>query len=166
MRFPMRTNLATRVLAVSCCVTAGLVVIQLLFPATMPESAEAGEIGASVPEIVTPPAYVPPTFDTFAEVLERPLLFAERRLPQAPVEKVEQAPREPLRLWLEGVALTSASRVALLRDQRNNALVQVAEGMMHNGWTLEKVERDKAIFVRDSERTELTLEAGTDRRRR
>jgi len=166
MRFLLRSNLTTRALAVSCTIAAGFVALPLLFPATIPDTVQASEGGSAIPEIVTPPAYVPPAFETFAEVLERPLLFADRKLPAVAVEQAVQAPREPLRLTLEGVALTSESRVALLRDQQNNVLVQVAEGMLHNGWTLESIESDKAVFTRDGETTELPLEVNVERRRR
>jgi len=63
------------------------------------------------------------------------------------------------------VALSSGSRVALLRDQSDNSLIHLAEGMTHNGWTLDRVESDKAAFSRDSEITELNLEVQTGRRR-
>jgi len=166
MRLPVTINLTTKMLAAGCALLAVLVTFQLAFPATLPEVAASDETRADIPEIVVPPAYVPPAFETFGEVLERPLLFADRRLPEIAVEQVEQAPREPLRLTLEGVALTSANRVALLRDQANNALVQVAEGMIHNGWTLERLDSDKAVFTRDGETTELPLEAKAGNRRR
>jgi hypothetical protein len=86
-------------------------------------------------------------------------LFETRQLPAPPEEAaVPEAPREPLLLVLEGVAISGDSRVALLRDPRGNNLVQVAEGAMHNGWTLESLEGGKAVFTRGDDVTELSIE--------
>jgi len=53
----------------------------------------------------------------------------------------------------------------LLRDQSSNSLIHIAEGMTHNGWTLDRIESDKAVFSRDHEVSELDLEVQTGRRR-
>jgi len=58
------------------------------------------------------------------------------------------------------------SRIALLRSQGDNVLVQMAEGMTHNGWTLESVLADRAIFKRGDDSTEIELETDTGLRRR
>lgn len=111
--------------------------------------------------------YVPQSFDAFSEILERPLFFADRQLPPEPrQELVAAAPPEPLRLKLEGIAIMDKSRIALLRSQVDNVLVQMAEGMTHNGWTLESVLSDKAIFTRGNDSTEIELETNTGLRRR
>ena len=69
---------------------------------------------------------------------------------------------EELLLVLEGVAISGDSRVALLRDPRGNNLVQVAEGSVHNGWTLESLEGGKAVFRRGDDVTELSIEVAPD----
>ena len=53
-----------------------------------------------------------------------------------------------------------ADATAALRDA-----MRLAEGMTHNGWTLEIIESDKAAFSRDGEITELNLEVQTGRHR-
>jgi len=95
------------------------------------------------------PNYVPQSFDSFSEI-----------------ELVAVAPPEPLRLKLEGIAIMDKSRIALLRSQGDNVLVQMAEGMTHNGWTLESVLADRAIFKRGDDSTEIELETDTGLRRR
>lgn len=140
--------------------------VQLAFPAQPPAVTIADGTAAELPEISAPPVYVPATFDSFTSVLDRPLFYADRKLPAPPpVVAAPEIPKEPLRLKLEGIALGGGSRIALLRDQTSNSLINIAEGMTHNGWTLDRIESDKAIFSRDSEVTQLDLEVQTGRRR-
>ena len=63
--------------------------------------------------------------------------------------------------------ITSAeSRFAVLRNLADNQLLQLAEGMSHNGWTLESVNANSAAFRRGGQTTELTLDLATDHGRR
>jgi len=105
--------------------------------------------------------YSAPRIDDYPEVVERPVFFRDRTLPPEPEpELVTTAPLLPLRLTLEGVAITSASKVAVLRNTASNQLLNLAEGMSHDGWTLEKVSADRAIFRRGSQTSELLLDDG------
>jgi len=125
------------------------------------------EVSAALDDSPTLPNYVPPSFESFAEILERPLFYAERKLPEEPKQQaVVAVPPEPLRLHLEGIAIMDESRIALLRSQADNQLVQMAEGMTHNGWTLESVLADRAIFKRGNDSTEIELETDTGSRHR
>ena len=167
MKLELRPDRSTLVLAATCAGLAVIVAAQLLIPQTPPDYTGPELADTGVARVTALPAYVPPDFDTFAEVLDRPLFFANRQLPPEPVQQAApEAPRKPLRLTLEGVAMNSTSRVALVRDQRNNALVQIAEGMSHDGWTLEGVEPDQAIFRRSDEVTVLVLEVQSGNRQR
>ena len=166
MNAGIQTNGTTRVLALTSLSLLVIAAVQLAFPAQPPAPTMTDEAAADLPEMKAPPAYVPATFDSFASILERPLLYADRMLPTPPpVVAAPEIPKEPLRLKLEGVALGGGSRVALLRDQSSNSLVHIAEGMTHNGWTLDRIESDKAVFIRDQEISELDLEVQTGRRR-
>jgi hypothetical protein len=166
MTISSRTSGTTRVLAMMCLGLLAIATIQLAFSARPAAIAIDGGVAAALAEIEAPPAYVPATFDSFTSILQRPLLYANRKLPAPPpVVAAAEIPKEPLRLTLEGVALSGGSRVALLRDQSNNSLIHIAEGMAHNGWTLQRIESDKAVFSRDSEISELNLEVQTGRRR-
>lgn len=103
----------------------------------------------------------------FDEVLARPLFYENRRLPEAPIEtRPESAPLEPLRLTLEGVAIASGARIALLRDERAKEKIRLAEGMSHNGWVLESVESSGAEFRRGVDVTRLELATSDDQTRR
>lgn len=166
MTIGIQTNGTTRILAMMCIILLVVAAVQLAFPAKPPAITIAGEAAVILPETKAPPAYVPATLDSFTSILERPLLYANRKLPAPPpVVAAVEIPKEPLRLTLEGVALSGGSRIALLRDQSNNSLIHIAEGMAHNGWTLQRIESDKAVFSRDSEISELNLEVQTGRRR-
>jgi len=111
--------------------------------------------------------FIPNPESNYAEILERPLLFAGRRMPHEPEVSAEPAkPKSPLRLKLEGVALSMDSRVALLRNLVDNQLLQLAEGMSHDGWILETVNATSATFKRGNDLSEILLETETNKRRR
>ena len=134
----------------------------LLDPGAMSVDTTGGDTSLVLPE--NPDAlFAPRPLGEFAQVLERPLLFVDRRMPPAPeVVAVQAKPRSPLRLKLEGVAISSESRVALLRNTANNQLLQLAEGMSHDGWALEEISAASARFRRDEETSELLLETITN----
>jgi len=117
--------------------------------------AEAGPV--ELPELAAV-RYVHPSLDSFPDVLERPLLMESRRLPQETVVDAPPAPKAPLRLELEGVALVGDTRIAVLRDVASKELVQLGEGADHNGWTLDRVTAESARFSRGTQIEELTLE--------
>lgn len=166
MSIGLQTNGSTRALALMSLSLLVIAAFQLAFPAQPPAATIADGAAAELPEISAPPVYVPATFDSLTSLLERPLFFADRKLPALPpVVAAPEIPKEPLRLKLEGIALGGGSRIALLRDQSSNSLISIAEGMTHNGWTLDRIEANKAIFSRDHEVTQLDLEVQTGRRR-
>jgi len=165
MKIGLPVNRSTRLLAGTSAGLAAVIAVQLSVPAS-PSDMKLSNAATedSVPASAMP-AYVPRAFENFSEVLDRPLFFADRKLPPpAAIELAAAAPREPLRLELEGIALSGASRVALLRDQKTNSLVQVEQGMTHSGWMLEDLSSDRAVFRRNDELTELELDTGSERR--
>ena len=85
-------------------------------------------------------------------------------MPAPPAD--ETAPPTPLRLKLEGVALSGGARVAVLRNLSNSQLVQLEEGGTHEGWTLDSLTSTSASFSRGEQFAELPLEPSTDNRRR
>jgi hypothetical protein len=103
--------------------------------------------------------YTPPGIGAFDEILERPLFTEGRQPPVEPevvAAPVAQGP--PIRLHLEGVAITPDSRVAVVRDLSNNQLLQLGEGTSHQGWTVESVDASGATFTRGEQRLELSLD--------
>jgi hypothetical protein len=151
----------TQALAATAVALALVIAVQLVLPARSFAPAAADlPVDDSLPDFGSTP-FDPPSMAELSETLDRPLFFPDRRLPVAPA--AAEAPAEPLRLRLEGVAIVGDSRVALLRDTSNNQLLQLAEGMSHDGWVLDAVESGSARFVRGPEVTELPLESGQRR---
>jgi len=104
------------------------------------------------------PTYTPPTLAAFGGILERPLFTPGREPPPEP-EPVAAAVvmATPLRLNLEGVAVSTEARVAVVRDLSSNKLLRIVEGDKHEGWTLERVHPAGATFSQGDETRELTL---------
>ena len=105
--------------------------------------------------------YAAPDFETFSEILERPL-FTEGRTPP-PEPSAEQAAVIPgkqtqLTMRLEGIALTPEARIAVIRDKTSNKLLRLAEGATHQGWVVESVNATSATLTRGEQTHELTLE--------
>ena len=88
-------------------------------------------------------------------------------MPAAPAVAAQpKKPQTPLRLKLEGIAISSDKRIALLRNTADNQLLQLVEGMSHDGWTLEELNSTSGKFIRGSTVTEILLETSVNGRRR
>lgn len=166
----MRSDLLSRptlaLLAVN--IILGLVIaLQLSFPAapSADEIAGLAEGETSLPEFGSA-ALNPPALADLNNMLERPLFFVDRRIPEPPKDETPPPPPKPLMLKLQGVALAGGSRVAVLRNTSNNLLLQLAEGEMHDGWTLDSVGSASATFSRGEQIAELTLDPDNPSRRR
>lgn len=156
----------TRALLAAVAVLALVAALQWQFPAAPAENAAdaAAAEEAALPEFEKI-VLRPPGINDLADMLERPLFFDDRRMPEP--EKAEPPPPPtPLRLKLIGVALSGGARVALLRNTANNQLLQLAEGEIHDGWTLDTVGAKGATFSRGPQTTELPLEVQDDNRPR
>lgn len=160
-------NRPTQGLVLALLALAMLVVIVVVTPAAPSSSDDAvGEPDdVSLPEFGGD-ALSPPALVDLSEMMERPLFFEDRRMPE-PEEVAPPPPPTPLRLKLLGVAISGGSRVALLRNTSNNLLLQLAEGGTHDGWTLDSVDAKAAHFSRGEQKTVLQLdpEPGSNRRR-
>ena len=163
MKIPTQGNRTTMALLVFCALLLAIVLAQLALydPVFLPTDADKANVSLDLPENPEP-LFTPRQFADFSEVLERPLMFAARRMPPEPeTAPIRAAPKAPLRLGLEGVAISADSRVALLRNTVNNQLLQLAEGMSHDGWTLETIRSSGATFRRGDEAADLRLDANT-----
>ena len=150
----------TRLLLAANAVLAIVVAAQLLLP-SLPGSANAAaasDAAATLPEFADTTIAAPP-INQFVDMMERPLFYIARRMPEPEVEQAPPPPPVPLRLKLEGIAIAGGSRVAVLRNLNGNGLVQLAEGEAHEGWTLDEINSNSARFSRNGEQsTELPLE--------
>lgn len=157
MKF-LRNDPRTIALGATALLLVAVVSIEIAFPFDadkLPPETGADEPRA-IPEADTT-RYVHPPFEAFSAVLDNALFFPDRTLPPKPVV-TQAAPRTPLNLVLEGIAIVGEARIAVLKDPRSKRLVQLSAGAEHGGWTLEEISADGATFVRDGESIELRLD--------
>ena len=156
----LRLTRPTQLLVAANLVLAVVVSAELLLPA-QPAAAQAAEMTT---DPVNLPEFADATLDApslsqLVDLMERPLLYANRRMPQPEVQKAPPPPPTPLRLELEGIAIASGARVAVLRNLNGNGLLQLVEGDSHEGWTLDSLSSTIATFSRSGgQTTELLLE--------
>jgi hypothetical protein len=141
---------------------------ELLLPAQpgIANAASADSDNVTLPDFGDTTIAAPP-ISQLVDMMERPLFYINRRMPEPDVERAPAPPPTPLMLKLEGIAIAGGSRVAVLRNLNGNNLVQLTEGESHGGWTLDELTSTAARFSRDGEQaTELPLEpVGNSRRR-
>ena len=141
-----------------------VIVLQAIFPpvvkAGIGDPRDAAEVALPQFESVK---LAPPSMAHLSDMMERPLFFSDRRMPVVPV--ATETADTSLNLNLVGVAAAGDSGVALLRDTTTNRLIQLGAGMSHNGWTLELIDANRAVFERNGETSELPLSVETNRRR-
>ncbi|MDH3577285.1 MAG: hypothetical protein OEO71_05640 [Gammaproteobacteria bacterium] len=168
MRQVSIVSLSTLALVVVCVALSLVVAIELLYPTKIETSDPVpDEHAVAMVPTFNPAVYMPPKMNDLTDLLDRPLFFTDRRFPPAPEPAATPvAAPTPLRLVLEGVAITADSRVAVLRDLDNNQLLQLTEDMSHEGWILDEVSASGATFKRGAQVEELVLEPGNGSRRR
>ena len=161
----IRIGLTSKALLAANAVLGLLILVQVAFPSG--PAADAAEMdsdsSALLPEFGDA-TLNPPSMADMPDMLERPVFFVARRLP-APEETAPPPPPTPLRLKLEGIALSGGARVAVLRNLANNQLVQLEEGGTHEGWTLDALTSTSASFSRGAQVTELPLDPDAGNRR-
>jgi hypothetical protein len=161
-----RISRPTLVLACANLLVALVVVMQLLYPANAGSAVDfvPTDSDATLPDFGDTTVSQPRMAD-LAEMLDRPLFFITRRMPEPPAAQ-PAAPPTPLKLKLEGIAIAAGSRVAVLRNLNGNGLLQLAEGDTHDGWTLEAIGSTSASFKRGGQVNELLLDPAAAGRRR
>ena len=156
-------------LLIAANIVFGLIITaELLLPAQAgtANAATADSAAAALPEFGDTRIAAPPMAQ-LVDMMERPLFLPDRRMPEPEVETAPPPPPTPLRLKLEGIAIAGGSRVAVLRNLNGNGLVQLTEGELHEGWTLDELSSNSATFSRNgAQSTELLLDpAGNGHRR-
>ena len=101
--------------------------------------------------------FTAPRIAAFSEITERPLFRQGREPAPEAVATVAAAKTSPLRLKLEGVAITPESSIAVVRDLSNNKMLHLATGTKHQGWELTSITDNVATFKRGKESHELKL---------
>jgi hypothetical protein len=114
----------------------------------------------------------PPTIqwagDAFDELRRRPLFNASRRPvppptpaaaapPPAPAPPAPRPPPALLQLIVVGVAIEPGRRVVLVRPAPGGAVSMLQEGQTLEGWRLEQIETNAAIFRNGSAEMQVSL---------
>lgn len=154
-------NRLTLYLLLACMLLAGILTVESTQAPRLEVDTLLKQTPAPPDEVlISRTQYTPPPVRAFDEILKRPL-FSESRLPPPPPEKVA-ATSAPvvahIRLKLEGIAITPETRIAVLRDLTTQKMLHLAEGAMHNGWKLESLHADRALFKHNQQTVELELE--------
>lgn len=161
-----RISRPTLALAGANLLVALIVAAQLLYPADAGSAVDSMPADSDVPlPDFGDTALSQPRMADLADMLDQPLFFVARRMPEPPAA-TPAAPPTPLKLKLEGIAIAGGSRVAVLRNLNGNHLLQLVEGDTHDGWTLESVGSTSANFKRGEQVTELALDPAAGGRRR
>ncbi len=142
-------------LSLLCALAAGALALQatgrLYVPAPPSRPAIAERTFTAQPlvlEVAFPPA------ETFDEIAERPL-FSETRAPPRTVAEAEPAlPTERDLFTLLGVAISDASRIAIVQAKKNGEISQVAVGDRLGGWSVRDI-RPRSLLLADGVREHL-----------
>lgn len=177
--FDVQRNLLTTLLAggIGVLVVAGGAQTLLLGSRDVDRIAPSGEIAIDASQVDVPETGLE-QFDRYRAITERPVFFADRRLPVVEVleepEFEEPPPEQPfdegaiddLRAVLAGIVITPDMRLAMIRDQAANKTVTLREGMSLDGeqaaWRLERIEARTVSFVSvDGRESGLELKVNT-----
>lgn len=148
-------------LLVACLLSGGLLYLQ--WQADVASSYQHPVSPARLADSVTMMPKIPPfmavPIASLSEITERPL-FTEGRIPPAKPEDSQpvKAQATPLRLKLEGVALTPESKVAIITDLQTNELLRLSQGMSHGSWKVTDVSEESVTIQQGPRELILTLE--------
>jgi hypothetical protein len=103
--------------------------------------------------------FVPAPINSLSEITERPLFTEGRTPPEKPTDTAQSAaPVVPLRLKLEGVAITPQNKVAVITDLQTNELLRLSQGMSHGNWKVTGVSEESVTIQQGPREITLKLE--------
>ena len=165
MNYGLPGNRMTRILLITGAVLAVIVASEwFLLQRTVTTVWSEPQPAATGDGTLEMDVYPAPGIDAFEEILARPLFIEGREPPEEPEtpQTAEQAPAPvAFNLQLEGLAVTLETRVAVVREINTRKLLRLTEGMEHDGWKLEHVSASRAVFTKNAQVRELTLELET-----
>ncbi len=158
-------NHLTPYLLVACVLLAGILSVESRNMIQMQNSSPHEAL--SMVDKAARDSFIPPGIATFSEITERPLFMEGREPPPEPKAEPVAATRPvPLRLLLEGVAITPAAEIAVVRDLSSNKILQLAKGMKHQGWELTSITATSVTFERGDQSQVIILKTEENNRRR
>lgn len=115
---------------------------------------------------ITRDNFTAPGIASFNEITERPLFIEGREPPPKPKVAASSAARpSPLRLQLEGVAITPDASIAVVRDIGTNKILHLGKGMKHQGWEVASVTSTGATFKQGEQSQTLILKPAKNTRK-
>ena len=101
-----------------------------------------------------------PTLESLSETTSRPLFLAARRPPEGEPEPEPEAPRPAGRdpsFSISAIIITDDEHAVLMEHPETGTINRLKEGEAVDGWTLEQVAPDRAVFTKDGQTKEATL---------
>ena len=162
--FDTRRNLLTTLLVagIATLVLVGGAQTLMLGRASVDRILPSGEVAIDARDVDVPETGLE-QFDSYRAITERPVFFADRRLPvvevleeaeeddEPPPPMAEEEDIEDLRAVIAGIVITPDLRLAMVRDEAANKTVMLREGMSLDGeqaaWRLERIEPRGVSFV-------------------
>ena len=119
----------------------------------------SGQSSTPAEDPVTIAAFSPVPLRSLGEITERPLFTEGRTPPKEPVDSPPSAVAAvPLRLRLEGVAITPENKVAIITDLQTNELLRLSQGMSHSNWRVARVSEESVVIQQGTREITLDLE--------
>lgn len=146
----------TLLLAASCLLLSGMTVF--LWQSELATEGNAGNSTDAQSVQVENEALPLETINraAYEEMIERPLFVRERRPAEIPATETAQA-RSNARFALEGMAVTSLNRVALLRDTVTRQQHRVMMGASVEGWKVVEIEHNRVVMQLGAQVQQLLL---------
>ncbi len=154
-----RLNQGTLLLLLLVLALGGGVLVQWYGGDSQTEPAARAESAARKPpqwRELKPPAPVPRA--VYTEISQRPLFEKERRPVEAPAPVRQVAGPALTNYVLEGTAISSDARVALVRNRANRKLYRAVIDEQIEGWTVKEVHEDAVVLERNGVRQRLERE--------
>jgi hypothetical protein len=103
--------------------------------------------------------FVPVPLKSLGEITRRPL-FTQGRVPPAKPDINRKLANKlsPLKLKLEGVAITPESKVAIVTDVKTKELLRLSPGMSHGNWKVAGLSEESVTIQQGPRTVTLSLE--------
>lgn len=125
----------------------------------LPEGAAEGQASGKVARVkVIQPRKVP--LEEYSSIIERPLFFADRKLPAEEGEsKEENEVRSviPPNFRLSAIVMEDEQAIALVETRGDSETRQLRPGQVVSGWRLERIEEDAIVLKSEDEQQRIQL---------
>jgi hypothetical protein len=145
-------------LGATCVALLGVIYVETSAPGLDLPAHQGAQHGAAAIAGGDEASFAMPPLDSLAEVLRRPLFSASRKAPTAAVAAAADAVSTGF--TLVGIVLSPRGNRALVEHGQPSHLDHAREGQELDGWTVEKILRDRVVLRHADERVEVKLKDG------